>query len=121
MSGPGGASDYARAARQSPGGLRIIALPASAAKGAISRIVAPGGGAGPVSLGRFDVDIIVTEYGAADLRGLTYDGRAQALIAVAPEDHRDALTAAWTGFAPATSVSEGVAHFVRWYKDFYKP
>ena len=29
--------------------------------------------------------------------------------------------AAWTGFAPATSVSEGVAHFVRWYKDFYKP
>ena len=29
--------------------------------------------------------------------------------------------AAWTGFAPATSVSEGVAHFVSWYKDFYKP
>lgn len=29
--------------------------------------------------------------------------------------------AAWTGFAPATSVSAGVAHFVHWYKDFYKP
>lgn len=29
--------------------------------------------------------------------------------------------AAWTGFAPATPVQEGVAHFVHWYKDFYKP
>ena len=29
--------------------------------------------------------------------------------------------AAWTGFAPATPVHEGVAHFVHWYKDFYKP
>lgn len=99
MSGPGGASDYARAARQSPGGLRIIALPASAAKGAISRIVAPGGGAGPVSLGRFDVDIIVTENGAADLRGLTYYARARALIGVAPEGHRATLESAWSAFS----------------------
>ena len=29
--------------------------------------------------------------------------------------------ATWTGFAPATSVRAGVAHFVHWYKDFYKP
>ncbi len=95
MSGPGGASDYARAARLSPGGLRIIALAASAAKGTISRIVAAGQCAGPVSLGRFDVDIVVTEHGAADVRGLGYDARAAALIALAPPDHRDRLRESW--------------------------
>jgi len=35
MSGPGGASDYARGARMSPGGIRIVALAASAARGTI--------------------------------------------------------------------------------------
>jgi acyl-CoA hydrolase len=99
MSGPGGASDYARAARLSPGGLRIIALAASAAKGAISRIVAAGQGGGPVSLGRFDVDVVVTEHGAADLRGLGYAQRAAALIAIAPRDHRDRLAESWVEYA----------------------
>lgn len=28
--------------------------------------------------------------------------------------------AAWVGFAPATPVAEGVARFVRWYREFYK-
>lgn len=95
MSGPGGASDYARAARLSPGGVRIIALAASAAKGAVSRIVAAGQGGGPISLGRFDVDVVVTEYGAADLRGLGYDSRAAALIAIAAPEHRDCLAESW--------------------------
>jgi acyl-CoA hydrolase len=99
MSGPGGASDYARAARLSPGGLRIIALASSAAKGTISRIVAAGQGAGPVSLGRTDVDVVVTEHGAADLRGKTYAERAAALIAIAPEAHREALAAGWAGYS----------------------
>lgn len=95
MSGPGGASDYARAARSSPGGLRIIALPATAAKGTVSRIVAVGESRGPVSLSRFDLDVVVTEYGAADLRGLGYDARAAALIAIAPPDHRASLATSW--------------------------
>jgi len=25
----------------------------------------------------------------------------------------------WTGFKPSTSIREGVAHFINWYKDFY--
>ncbi len=99
MSGPGGASDYARAARLSPGGLRIIALAASAAKGSISRIVPAGEGAGPVSLSRFDVDIVVTENGAADLRGLGYAARAKALITIAPDAHRDALAESWHAYS----------------------
>ncbi len=37
--------------------------------------------------------VIVTEYGSADLRGLTVKERAQAMIAVAHPDFRDELTA----------------------------
>ena len=97
QSGPGGASDYARGARRGPGGLRIIALPAAAKD--ISRIVPPGAGHGPVSLSRFDIDIIVTEHGIADLRALDYTQRAAALIAIAAPEHRDALSSAWHSVA----------------------
>ncbi len=97
QSGPGGASDYARGARASAGGLRIVALPSAA--GSASRIVAPGQGHGPVSLSRFDVDVIVTEHGAADLRGKTYAERAAALIAIAAPDHREALERGWSAVA----------------------
>lgn len=98
MSGPGGASDFARGARVG-GGTRIVVLPASAARGTISRIVAPGAGSGPVSLGRMDIDIVATEHGAADLRGKTYQARADALIGIAAPDHRAALGAAWAEYA----------------------
>lgn len=97
MSGPGGATDFARAAKIA-GGLRIVALAATAGKGAISRIVAPNAGAGPVSLSRMDVDIIVTEFGVADLRGGTHAERAAALIAVSAPDHRERLGAEWRSF-----------------------
>jgi acyl-CoA hydrolase len=97
LSGPGGASDYARAARRSPGGLRIVALFASA-KGT-SRIVAPGRGHGPVSLSRFDIDLVVTEHGFADLRFKQPGARAIALIALAAPEHREALEIAWREIA----------------------
>lgn len=93
QSGPGGAGDFARGARLSHGGLRIIALPALARN--VSRIVPPGAGRGPVSLSRFDVDVVVTEHGRADLRFLGHEARAQALIAIAAPDHREALARAW--------------------------
>lgn len=97
LSGPGGASDYARGARLSRGGLRIVALPASA--GAISRVVAPNAATGPVSLSRFDIDVVVTEHGTADLRDKDYPERAAALIAVSAPGHRDALARAWADIA----------------------
>jgi hypothetical protein len=93
LSGPGGASDYARGARRNEGGLRIIALPAAAKDS--SRIVVPGSSHGPVSLSRFDIDVIVTEHGIADLRGLDYPQRAARLIAIASPVHREALSVAW--------------------------
>jgi acyl-CoA hydrolase len=98
MSGPGGASDFARGV-WAAGGLRILAFAASAAKGKISRIVAPGEAAGPVSLGRMDSDIVVTEYGVADLRGLDHGERARALIAIAPPEHRESLADRWAALA----------------------
>ena len=94
MSGPGGASDFARGARLG-GGPRIVALPAAAEGGAKSRIVAPNAASGPVSLGRFDIDVVVTEHGVADLRGQGHDERARRLIAIAGEAHRESLTEAW--------------------------
>ena len=92
LSGPGGASDFCAGAR-GPDGLRLLVLPATAGDGTISRIVPAGHGQGPVSLGRFDTDMVVTEHGVADLRGKSHRGRALALVAIAAPAHRAALRA----------------------------
>lgn len=92
VSGTGGAGEFARGALAA-GGLRIVALPASAKES--SRIVAPGEGRGPVSLSRSDIDVVVTEHGSADLRGLSYDARAAALVSIAKPQHREALARVW--------------------------
>ena len=97
MSGPGGASDFARGGKI--GGLRIVALPSSASSGAKSRIVAPGEASGPVSLGRMEVDVVVTENGCADLRGIGHEARAQKLIAIGARQHRDKLAESWRQMA----------------------
>ncbi|MCF8505361.1 MAG: hypothetical protein K9G59_10645 [Caulobacter sp.] len=94
ISGVGGLTDFLRGARLSKGGLPILALPASARRGEISRIV-PRLPPTAVSVPRADVGLVITEHGVADLRGLTLDGRAEALIGVADPGHRDRLAAAW--------------------------
>lgn len=95
VGGPGGAPDFARAARMSRGGLSIVALP-SRAPGA-SRIVARLSTV--ASLPRTDVEIVVTEHGPADLRGLSVHERAEALIAVAAPPFRGELSAQWADIA----------------------
>ncbi|XBQ16658.1 MAG: acetyl-CoA hydrolase/transferase C-terminal domain-containing protein [Oceanicaulis sp.] len=95
VSGGGGLIDFARGAQASPGGLSIIALAASAKGGTLSRIV-PKLEDGPAALSRADVDMVVTEHGAADLRGLDLDARAEALIGVAAPEFRDTLAHSWT-------------------------
>jgi acyl-CoA hydrolase len=94
VSGIGGLTDFLRGARLSDGGVPILALPASARKDSISRIV-PRLSPGAVSVPRADVAVIITEHGTADLRGLDLDARAQALIGVASPAHRDSLSGAW--------------------------
>ena len=58
----GGALDFVRAANQSPGGVSLIALPATRV---VERLT------GPVSVPRSEAGIFVTELGVADLRGCT--------------------------------------------------
>jgi acyl-CoA hydrolase len=96
MSGPGGASEFARGAKLSCGGLRILVLPS--VSGGASRIIMPPG-RGPVSLGRMDTDLVVTEHGVADLRYSSHDARAQALIAIAAPEERDNLAQSWAAFS----------------------
>ncbi|TAK41668.1 MAG: acetyl-CoA hydrolase [Betaproteobacteria bacterium] len=84
----GGALDFIRAANHSPGGVSIIALPARAgSKG--SRIVARL--SGPVATPRSEAGVIVTEHGAADLRGLTLQERVRRMIAIAAPAYRERL------------------------------
>lgn len=85
----GGSVDFVRGARFSARGRSIIALPSTAARGSISRIVLNLGG--PTTISRSDVDTVVTEYGSADLRGRTLEERALGLIAIAHPKFRDLL------------------------------
>ena len=98
FSGIGGQVDFVRGASRSKGGLSIIAMPSTAAKGSISRLCRDLDRGSAVSTSRNDVHYIVTEYGAADLRGKTLDQRAEALIAISHPEFRAALRSElWAG------------------------
>ncbi len=94
VSGVGGAPDFAQAARLSRGGISVVALPAAFGTPPRSRIV-PLLEDGMVSLSRHMVDLVITEYGVADLRGRTVFERAEALIAVAAPGSRGGLEQDW--------------------------
>ncbi len=83
----GGVGDFLRAAQASRGGVPIVALPSTA--GTHSRIVTKL--SGPVTVPRSDACVIVTEYGIADLRGLSLAQRVPKMIAIAHPDHRERL------------------------------
>lgn len=89
MGAIGGQVDFLRGAMASPGGVGVIALPATASRGSTSRVVRTLDG--PVTTGRADVQWVVTEYGAADLRGSAPAERARALIEIAAPQFRAEL------------------------------
>jgi acetyl-CoA hydrolase len=89
----GGQVDFVRGALASPGGRAIIALPSTTPDGKHSKIVASLEGR-PVTTPRGDVDLVVTEYGVADLRGRSFSERAERLRAIAHPDFRDRLKGA---------------------------
>jgi acetyl-CoA hydrolase len=107
VGGTGGAADFLRGAARSAGGVPVIALPSTtgpststtgpsttlpATTGTAGRIVARL--SGPAGLSRADAGVIVTEYGVADLRGLSLARRRERMIAIAHPDHRAALESA---------------------------
>lgn len=93
ISGVGGSMDYVEAAAQSTGGVSIIAMPATTDDGRHSKIVPRLADGAPVTTPRFAVDCVITEYGIARLKGRDLHARAEALIAIAHPDFRDALAA----------------------------
>lgn len=95
VSGTGGLLDFVRGARMAAGGRSIIALPSTAGRKRIPKIVAKLDDRVVVSCPRSDIDIVVTEHGVARLRDLALDERAEALIALADPEHRPGLAEAW--------------------------
>ena len=91
LGGQGGMIDFIRGARASKGGLAIMALPSTAKRGAVSRIVPQLLQGTPVSVVRSDIDLVVTEHGIADLREADMNIRRERLIAIADPAFRDAL------------------------------
>jgi acyl-CoA hydrolase len=89
VAGIGGHADFCAAAAHSAGGLSVIALRSTTRRGA-STIVAA---VDVVSTPRCDVEVVVTEHGVADLRGVDDAERARRIIAVAAPEHRPRLAA----------------------------
>ena len=93
-SGFGGQVDFLRGAAAAKGGVPIVALPATAAGGRLSRIVPTlDVGAGVVTT-RADVHWVATEHGAVDLFGRTLAERAELLVSIAAPEFRDELRGA---------------------------
>jgi 4-hydroxybutyrate CoA-transferase len=92
LSGPGGSVDFMRAARSAPEGRSIIAMTATARGGTVSRVVPK---VELVTALRTDVDLVVTEYGVADLRSAPVHARAEAMVGIAAPNFRDELRGQW--------------------------
>ena len=89
LGGTGGQVDFVRAGARSPGGASLMVLASTAKGGAISKIVPQL--SGPVTTARTEVDVVVTEYGAAELKGQSLAERARRLVTVAHPDFREEL------------------------------
>ena len=98
-SGIGGHEDFVPGAAFSDGGRSLVCLPSTArvratAASASSPASSPAFPDGElVTTPRHQVDVVVTEFGAAELAGATDEERAERLIAIAHPDFRDALRA----------------------------
>jgi acyl-CoA hydrolase len=90
-SGIGDQVDFIRGAKMSKNGFSIIALPSTAENGKVSRIVSHLSEGAGVATTRGDVDIVVTEYGIAELHGKGIYQRVMELAQIAHPDFRERL------------------------------
>lgn len=79
ITGIGGHADFCAGASRSPGGISVIAVRSNSADGASTVVERPD----VISTPRCDIDVVVTEHGIADLRGLTDEQRADRMRAIA--------------------------------------
>ena len=107
FSGTGGQLDTHRGAQLSPGGRGIIALRSTAKDGTISTIVPILSEGAEVTVPSQDVDVIVTDYGVAELKGRCVRDRMEALIKIAHPDFRDWLRAEAQrlGIVPTSTIT----------------
>jgi acyl-CoA hydrolase len=93
FSGIGGHEDFVAGAAFSDHGRSLVCLPATAPRGdrLVSRIVVQLPPGTLVTTPRHQADVVITEYGAAELAGRTVRERAEALIAIAHPELREAL------------------------------
>ncbi len=90
-SGIGDQVDFLRGSAMSKGGFSIIALPSTARNGQISRIVPSLSKGAGVATTRADVDIVITEYGIAELQGKSIYQRVMELAQIAHPKFREEL------------------------------
>jgi acyl-CoA hydrolase len=95
VAGVGGLPAFAAGAQLSPGGRSIVVLAASGDKGRASRIVCSTQSRPLIALPRHAADIVVTEYGVAQLRDRTVQQRAHALLSIAAPEFHNELAAQW--------------------------
>ena len=109
-SGTGGQLDFVRGAKYSEGGMSFIALKSTLDKSDYkkSRIVSFFPPGTVVTTPRADVQMIVTEYGIADLRNKTIPERVNQMISIAHPDFKEALAkeAVDSGLIPAGMIQE---------------
>ena len=96
FSGIGGAEDFVAGAGLELSDRSLICLPSTYEKdGNLQSRIVPWFGPGAViTTPRHQVDVIITEYGAAELEGRTVAERGEALAAIAHPQFRDELLAA---------------------------
>jgi acyl-CoA hydrolase len=93
--GAGGLPAFAAGALRSTGGRSLVCLPSTAKRGTVSRVVPVLDRGALCSVPRYLADVFVTEHGIAEVRSLSVDERARAIIAIAAPEHRAGLEAAW--------------------------
>ena len=91
FSGTGGQLDTHRGAQLSPGGRGIIALHSVAKGGTISTVVPMLNEGAQVTVASQDVDMVVSEFGVAELKGRSIKDRTKALINIAHPNFRSWL------------------------------
>lgn len=101
LAGVGGMPPFVNGARLSDGGRSIFCLGATAAKGKVSRIVPKLGMGSATGAPRYMLDRVITEFGVAELAGLSVHQRAERLIGVAAPAFREQLASEWQAIANA--------------------
>ena len=90
-SGIGDQVDFIRGSSMSKGGFSIIVIPSTAQDGKVSRIVTHLSEGAGVATTRGDIDIIVTEYGIAELKSKSIYQRVMELVQIAHPKFRKEL------------------------------